>query len=70
MLGWVSLFLYTTKSTEFEMEDKLSEEEQLRIEKMLRRIQKAQERAREQLKSRTSLVNEFLAERRKAAERE
>jgi hypothetical protein len=52
------------------MEDKLSEEEQLRIEKMLRRIQKAQERAREQLKSRTSLVNEFLAERRKAAERE
>jgi AbrB family looped-hinge helix DNA binding protein len=46
------------------------EEDELRITTQRRRIQRAQERARRYLKPGMSLVDEFLAERRKAAEHE
>lgn len=46
------------------------EDEELRITTQQRRIQRAQRRARQYVKLGVSLVDELLAERRKAAERE
>jgi AbrB family looped-hinge helix DNA binding protein len=46
------------------------EDDELRITTQQRRIQRAQQRARQYLKPGTSLVHELLAERRKAAGRE
>jgi antitoxin PrlF len=46
------------------------EDDELRITTQQRRIQQAQRRARQHLKPGTSLVDELLAERRKAAKNE
>jgi AbrB family looped-hinge helix DNA binding protein len=46
------------------------EDDELRITTQQRRIQRAQRRARQHVKPGTSLVNELLAERRKAAKNE
>lgn len=46
------------------------EDDELRITTQRRRIQRAQRRARQRLKPGTSLVDELLAERRKAAKNE
>jgi AbrB family looped-hinge helix DNA binding protein len=46
------------------------EDDELRITTQQRRIQRAQQRARQYVKPGTSLVDELLAERRKAARRE
>jgi AbrB family looped-hinge helix DNA binding protein len=46
------------------------EDGELRITTQQRRIQRAQQRARQYVKPGTSLVDELLAERRKAARRE
>jgi len=46
------------------------EDDELRITTQQRRIQRAQRRARQRLKSGTSLVDELLAERRKASRHE
>jgi AbrB family looped-hinge helix DNA binding protein len=46
------------------------EDDELRISTQQRRIQRAQRRARQRLKPGTSLVNELLAERRKASRHE
>jgi AbrB family looped-hinge helix DNA binding protein len=46
------------------------EDDELRITTQQRRIQRAQRRARKYLKPGTSLVDELIAERREAAERE
>jgi len=46
------------------------EDDELRITTQQRRIQRAQQRARQYLKPGTSLVHELLAERRKSAGRE
>jgi len=46
------------------------EDDELRITTQQRRIQRAQRRARQRLKAGTSLVDELLAERRKAAKNE
>jgi AbrB family looped-hinge helix DNA binding protein len=46
------------------------EDDELRITTQQRRIQRAQQRARQYLKPGASLVNELLAERRKAAKHE
>jgi len=46
------------------------EDDELRITTQQRRIQRAQQRARQYLKPGASLVHELLAERRKAARRE
>jgi AbrB family looped-hinge helix DNA binding protein len=46
------------------------EDDELRITTQQRRIQRAQRRARQYLKTGTSLVNELLAERREAAKHE
>jgi AbrB family looped-hinge helix DNA binding protein len=46
------------------------EDDEIRITTQQRRIQRAQQRARKYLKPGTSLVDELLAERRKAARRE
>jgi len=46
------------------------EDDELRITTQQRRIQRAQRRARQFKKTGTSLVDELLAERRKAAKRE
>jgi AbrB family looped-hinge helix DNA binding protein len=45
-------------------------DDELRITTQQRRIQRAQRRARQYVKPRTSLVNELLAERREAARNE
>ena len=46
------------------------EDDELRITTQQRRIQRAQQRARQYVKPGTSLVDELLAERRKTARRE
>jgi len=46
------------------------EDDELRITTQQRRIQRAQQRARQYVKPGTSLVDELLAERRKAGRRE
>jgi len=46
------------------------EDDELRITTQQRRIQRAQRRSRQYVKPGTSLVNELLAERRKAAKNE
>ena len=46
------------------------EDDELRITTQQRRIQRAQQRARQYLKPGTSLVHELLTERRKAAKHE
>ncbi|MHB8216958.1 MAG: AbrB/MazE/SpoVT family DNA-binding domain-containing protein [Candidatus Sulfotelmatobacter sp.] len=46
------------------------EDDELRITTQQRRIQQAQRRARQRLRPGTSLVDELLAERRKAAKNE
>ncbi len=46
------------------------EDEELRITTQQRRVQRAQQRARKYVKPGTSLVDELLAERRRAARRE
>jgi AbrB family looped-hinge helix DNA binding protein len=46
------------------------EDDELRITTQQRRIRRAQQRARQYVKPGTSLVDELLAERRKAARRE
>jgi AbrB family looped-hinge helix DNA binding protein len=46
------------------------EDDELRITTQQRRIQRAQRRARQYVKSGKSLVDELLAERREAAKRE
>jgi AbrB family looped-hinge helix DNA binding protein len=46
------------------------EDDELRITTQQRRIQRAQRRARQHVKPGTSLVDELLAERRKAAKNE
>ena len=46
------------------------EDDELRITTQQSRIQRAQQRARQYVKPGTSLVDELLAERRKAARRE
>ncbi|MGA7458818.1 MAG: AbrB/MazE/SpoVT family DNA-binding domain-containing protein [Candidatus Korobacteraceae bacterium] len=46
------------------------QDNELRITTQQRRIERAQQRARQHLKSGTSLVNELLAERREAARNE
>jgi len=46
------------------------EDDELRITTQQRQIQRAQRRARQYVKSGASLVDELLAERRKAAKRE
>jgi len=46
------------------------ENDELRITTQQRRIERAQQRARKYVKRGTSLVDELLAERRKAAKRE
>ena len=47
-----------------------ADREQQSVEQMMRRIEQAQERARKHLKAREQLVDDFLAERRNAAEEE
>jgi len=47
-----------------------NEGERLRIVEQQRRIERAQQRARQYLKPGTSLVDELLAERRRAANNE
>ena len=46
------------------------QEDELRITTQQRRIERAQRRARQHVRPGTSLVDEFLAERRDAAKRE
>ena len=46
------------------------EDKELRITTQQRRVQRAQQRARKYVKPGTSLVDELLAERRRAARRE
>jgi AbrB family looped-hinge helix DNA binding protein len=46
------------------------EDDELRITTQERRIQRAQRRARQRVKPGTSLVDELIAERRRAAENE
>ncbi len=46
------------------------QEDELRITTQQRRIERAQHRARQHVRPGTSLVDEFLAERRDAAKRE